>query len=158
MNTDITKTIQSSIKENESHKEKILNSVDKLKSKLPLSLEIFENLSEVEITFLDQILFRFTKMQDSIGGRLLPSLYRYLEENTERVPFLDILNFMEKQTIIPSMESWIFFRNLRNYLSHEYPENIDKTTENLNLFFSKLPEFFDFYESIKKECIKRNLI
>jgi hypothetical protein len=78
LNTDITKTIQSSIKENESHKEKILNSVDKLKSKLPLSLEIFENLSEVEITFLDQILFRFTKMQDSIGGRLLPSLYSYL--------------------------------------------------------------------------------
>ena len=39
-----------------------------------------------------------------------------------------------------------------------YPESIDKTTENLNLFFSKLPDFFDFYESIKNECIKRKLL
>ena len=158
MNTDFNKVILSSIKENESHKEKIINSVDKLKSKIPLSLEVFENLSEDEITYLDQILFRFTKMQDSIWGRLLPSLYNFLEDNNTRVPFLDILNFMEKQSIITSAESWIFFRNLRNNLSHEYPESTDRTTENLNLFFSKLPDFFDFYESIKKECIKRKLL
>ncbi len=97
-------------------------------------------------------------MQDSIGGRLLPSLYYYLENSTLRMPFLDILNFMEKQQIIPSAESWIFFRNLRNNLSHEYPETTEKTVENLNLFFSKLPEFFDFYECVKNECTKRNLL
>jgi len=158
LNTDFKKVILSSIKENESHKEKIINSVDKLKSKIPLNLELFENLSEGEITYLDQILFRFTKMQDSIGGRLLPSLYNFLENNNARIPFLDILHFMEKQSIIPSTESWIFFRNLRNNLSHEYPESIDKTIENLNLFFSKLPDFFDFFESIKKECTERKLL
>jgi len=158
LSTDVTKTIQFSIKENESHKEKIKNSVEKLKSKIPLSFKVFENLSEDEITYLDQILFRFTKMQDSIGGRLLPSLYNYLEDSSTRIPFLDILHFMEKQSIIPSTEIWIFFRNLRNNLSQKYPESIDKTTENLNLFFSKLPDFFDFYESIKKECIKRKLL
>lgn len=49
-------------------------------------------------------------------------------------------------------------RNLRNNLSHEYPETTEKTVENLNLFFSKLPEFFDFYEFVKNECTKRNLL
>jgi hypothetical protein len=41
-------------------------------------------------------------------------------------------------SIVPSTEIWIFFRNLRNNLSQKYPESIDKTAENLNLFFSKL--------------------
>ena len=40
------------------------------------------------IEHIDQLVYRFTKLQDSMGTRLLPSMYTLLENTNDPKPFL----------------------------------------------------------------------
>jgi hypothetical protein len=48
-----------------------------LADRFPLLEKDFSNLQEEQIEHIDQFIYRFTKLQDSMGTRLLPSLYSY---------------------------------------------------------------------------------
>src|SRR3989337_1047363 len=73
-----------------------------------------------EIEHIDQMVYRFSKLQDSIGERLFKSLLMFLEEDVTNKPFLDILNRLEQLEILPSKDEWLKLRKVRNELSHEY--------------------------------------
>jgi IS1 family transposase len=124
MKAETRKTIESSIKENRSHLQKIERSKKLLKELFPTDEKTFKTFSDDEIEHIDQFIYRFSKMQDSMGMRLIPSLYSWLEGDTTPRPFLDILNRFEKLGIINSTDDWQFFRNLRNNLAHDYPESV----------------------------------
>ena len=55
----------------EKHKQKIMCSLTLL-SYFPINVESYEKLEEIEIEHIDQLIFRFTKLQDSIGNKLIP--------------------------------------------------------------------------------------
>ena len=84
--------------------------------------EGLKNFSDEDMAVLDQFLYRFTKLQDCLGLRLIPTLYLLLEPETIARPFIDILNRLEKLGVLTSAEDWQYFRSLRNNLAHEYPE------------------------------------
>lgn len=111
MTDEIRKTIESAIKENESHQRRIERAVSLLKGVFPADVSTFRNFSEEEIEHVDQFIYRFSKMQDSLGTRLIPALYSWLEGDHTPRPFLDILNRLEKLKIIESVDDWQFFRN-----------------------------------------------
>jgi len=155
--TDETeRTIESAVKENESHQKRIERVVNLLKGFFPADVSAFRKLSEEEIEHVDQFIYRFSKMQDSMGTRLIPALYSWLEGGSTPRPFLDILNRLEKLKIIESVDDWQFFRNLRNNLAHDYPESLAQTVETLNLLHGEIGKFLLIFEQLKQAWIKQS--
>ncbi len=157
MNDATRKTIESAIKENESHQKRIERNLKLLKELFPTDVKTFKTFSEEEIEHVDQFIYRFSKMQDSLGIRLIPSLYSWLEGAHTPSPFLDILNRLEKLNIIESVDDWQFFRNLRNNLAHDYPESLAQTVETLNLLYSEIGKFLSIFQQLKKVWIRQTV-
>jgi hypothetical protein len=148
-------TISSSIKECESHLSRLTRSHGLIKEFFPLTEETLKNCSEERIEHLDQFIYRFTKLQDAMGARLLPSVYSYLKNEVKPVPFIDILSSLEKYEVLTSENDWQFFRNLRNYLAHDYPESIGQTVLTLNTLYSNWDKLKNMYVQVREFCIKK---
>ncbi|HMO45596.1 MAG TPA: hypothetical protein PKB14_06150 [Rubrivivax sp.] len=69
----------------------------------------------------DQILFRFTKLQDALGERLVPATLQRLAEPFEDWPMRDRLERLQKLGYLP-VDDWLRWRELRNRPAHEYPD------------------------------------
>lgn len=100
-----------------------------------MDAEVYRQLSDSEIATLDQMLFRFGKLQDAIGQRLLPAILLAGQEWRDDETFLDKLNRLEKLGAIPSASDWVKLRELRNSAMHEYPDEPDVNVANLNRLF-----------------------
>ena len=72
----------------------------------------------------DQILFRFMKLQDALGERLLPATLALLREPFEQWSMRDRLDRLEKLGFL-DVEQWLRWREVRNRLAHEYPDAPD---------------------------------
>ena len=73
---------------------------------------------------LDAFVARFSRLQDTIGDKLLPAI---LKLNLEQVGSqLDNLFRAEKLGWIDSADQWIELRGLRNSLVHEYMTSPEK--------------------------------
>lgn len=73
------------------------------------------------LRLLDQLIFRFTKLQDAIGQRLVPATLAVLSEPYEDWSMIDRLNRLEKLGYL-EVDDWLSWRATRNRLAHEYPE------------------------------------
>jgi hypothetical protein len=72
----------------------------------------------------DQILFRFKKLQDALGERLVPATLDALAESFEAWPVRDRLDRLEKLGYL-DVDAWLRWREARNRLAHEYPDAPD---------------------------------
>lgn len=141
--------VQRILRECEKHLLRINSAYLKMQSYFPLSTQKYSNLSDDEVEHIDQFLFRFSKLQDTIGEKLFKNLLIYLGEEIENKPFIDILNRLEKLEIIESASMWINLRNMRNELSHNY----DDEAEEMSIAINKV------YENKKVlETIYRNIV
>ncbi|MCF6255891.1 MAG: hypothetical protein L3K25_06265 [Gammaproteobacteria bacterium] len=64
---------------------------------------------------------RFGRLQDTLGDKLLPTLFIALGERSGA--FIDNLDRAEKLEFIDSADEWMGIRNLRNQMVHEYIED-----------------------------------
>jgi hypothetical protein len=83
----------------------------------PMALESDSRLRQLT----DQILFRFMKLQDSMGERLIPATLARLAEPFEAWPMRDRLDRLEKLGYL-DVDDWLRWREVRNRLAHEYPD------------------------------------
>lgn len=139
--------LNSVFKECESHIQKLNSACKKLEKNFPLVVDIFGDLEENTVVLIDQLIYRFTKLQDAIGHRLFPVIFTILESDSDPRPFIDILNYLEKIKIIESAEEWQMLRNLRNNLAHDYPESLKQTVDTLNILYTKWRILEDMYHS-----------
>ena len=103
--------------------------------------------SSKELAFSDQVIYRFSKLQDSMGAKLFKSLLLYQGENIDK-PFLDILNRLEKMDIL-NIDEWFEIRDLRNEISHDYDSNEENVIEILNLIYSLKDELSNILNKIE---------
>ena len=73
---------------------------------------------------------RFSRMQDTIGDKLVPEMRRQMLETPGAA--LDNLNRMEKLGLVTSVVDWVEARNLRNRLIHEYMRDSEEFAKALN--------------------------
>lgn len=73
------------------------------------------------VRLLDQILYRFSKLQDAAGERLVPATLAQLAEAYEDWPMRDRLDRLERLGYLDTLQ-WLDWRAARNRLSHEYPD------------------------------------
>ena len=125
----------------DSHLRRMIFAKSKVLSHLPVSLETYYSLSDETISFLDQFIYRFSKLQDVIGSRLFPILLDSLAETTDDKAFIDILNRLERLEIIDSALKWSELRKIRNDIAHEYPSSLLERLEGINLLFGELETF-----------------
>lgn len=117
------------------HSERMRFAREKIKIHFPLNRENYLLLQPEELSFIDQLIFRFSKLQDSMGGRLFPVLLENLGEETEEMPFIDRLARLEQLEIIPEADEWMVLRETGNLVTHEYPFVTDEVIEGLNLLY-----------------------
>ena len=120
------------------HSRRMFSAYNKVLPISPLDVNKYRILTDDEIEHIDQMVYRFSKLQDSIGERLFKSLLMFLEEDIKNKPFLDVLNRLEQLEILPSKDEWLRLRKLRNELSHEYSNEDEENVAVLNMLFDEI--------------------
>lgn len=101
----------------------------------PLTVQKYTDINPETLSFIDQFIYRFTKLQDCMGSKLFKAVLDNLGEEVRGVPVIDILARLEDLDIIDSTEDWFVLREVRNVLAHEYPFYTEEIIEGLNLLF-----------------------
>jgi hypothetical protein len=130
--------LQPAIRECDLHQSRIDYASKKLVDKFPMTASRWSVLDDETIAEIDQLLFRFGKLQDAIGRRMFPAILTLAAEWSENESFIDKLNRLEKLGAIPSADQWNQLRELRNESTHEYPDAPEKNAANLNLVHEAL--------------------
>jgi asparagine synthetase B (glutamine-hydrolysing) len=102
------------------------------------------NSLEARVPFLDSKIVDFSfqlphefKIQGTNKKRILKDTFADLLPD-ETMSFRDILSKLEKLEIIESSEEWSEVREIRNDISHEYPDDHEKMADALNKSYQKL--------------------
>jgi hypothetical protein len=77
------------------------------------------------VVHIDSFIFRFIKLQDYLGKKIFPELLVKIDVEQNDMPLIDVLDRLEKIGLLPDSDRWIDYRDVRNKLTYEYPE--DKT-------------------------------
>lgn len=105
------------------HLHHLMHAQQALQPWLPMQPGFLARLDDEAVQDWDQFILRFTKLQDAMGGRLLPSVLAFLQEPYEDRPMLDKLNRLEKLGYLDHAETWHTLRAIRNRFAHDYPED-----------------------------------
>jgi len=142
------KNLKFIIKEAKGHLEYILYDIEKILNK-GLTNKSFEEKDYVIL--LDAFIFRFIKLQSTVGEKLFPLVFEYLtgKDYTE-VTFIDILNTLEKYKIISSAQEWKEIRKLRNEFVHLYPWETDLKLEAIKLGIEKVKTIQEVIKKIEE--------
>lgn len=118
---------------------------------LPLSVEKYKNLSKDEVQDIDQYLFRFAKLQDTLGDKLFRLILKEYEPTDEILPFIDMLNKLEKLGFIDSAKEWINLRKIRNEISHQYDDEPEEMSQAINNILNHKDIIKEIYLKLKKK-------
>jgi hypothetical protein len=118
------------------HKKRLQSARTKLKPLMPLTLEVYEDMDDIFSMVIDQMIFRFSKLQDTLGDKVFSKLLELSGEDVKKMTFLDKLNRLEELEIL-TKESWMHLREYRNEIAHEYSFNQDEVVDSINLIYEK---------------------
>lgn len=90
---------------------------------LPLTATALRNLNDEAVQDWDQLILRFTKLQDTMGSRLFSAALDVLQESFEDRPMIDKLHRLEKLGYVRDVAEWNQLRVIRNRFAHDYPED-----------------------------------
>ncbi len=143
--------LSTSIQKCRIHLQRLQYAATQTQKLFPLSIDKYQSINDSGIGNIDQLVYRFTKLQDELGTNTFRFLLEYLQEDINGKPFRDILNILERLQIIDSSDIWLSLRELRNDLAHEYPMLIDETIDKLNHLFLQLPLLENILITIEKQ-------
>lgn len=149
MKKDILDSFTKKLYECDTHIQKIHDAKSYLQNIMPLTISRYLIIDTIQSSFIDQLNFRFSKLQDTIGESILKGILILLEEDVEKKTFLDVLNRLEKLDIIEK-DRWLLLREVRNNIAHEYSFNQDEVVDNINLIYDKSDELISIYNDINK--------
>ena len=102
---------------------------------------------------LDAFVSRFSRLQDTLGEKLLPALLDWTGE--PRGPAIDNLDKAEKFGWINSADEWLNYRQLRNQMIHEYIEDLQILAEALGRGREFVPQLVEAARAITDEVDRR---
>ena len=88
-----------------------------------LNASAIEQDDLVLLRTVDQFVYRFIKLQDTLGEHVLRSFAsEILAEPVIDAPLIDVLMRLERYGFLET-QHWARWRSLRNSLTHEYPDH-----------------------------------
>jgi hypothetical protein len=157
MSFDIEYTFKEKLYECERHIEKINIAKKYLSKYIPLTVDMYLNLTDADAGFVDQLVFRFSKLQDTIGENIFPSLLKLTKEDTKRKTFIDILNRLEELEVISRVE-WLMLREIRNEIAHEYSFNKEQVVESIVKVYNSTDRLIAVYNQVYAFCKEKLLL
>ncbi len=138
------------LKESYQHLSRLQSAFNEIEKELtfPLQAQDYKKLtnSNILLAFCDQVIYRFSKLQDIMGAKLFKSFLLFQGENISK-PFLDILNELEKIDII-CVDEWFEMRDLRNEIAHDYGEDEVMSIEIINAIYKLKTELKNILDNI----------
>jgi hypothetical protein len=144
--------LKKNLQEADIHLARINDAIEELLKNytFPINQDDFKNLldNRINLAFADQMIYRFSKAQDTIGAKLFKSFMLYQGENVDK-PFRDILNNLEKLNIV-DVEQWFVLREIRNEIAHDYENNQEQARLILNNIYQHRDTLQKILSEIKK--------
>ena len=138
--------LEDTLKILELHFNRADRAVEEIK-RLSLSEHVFNDFEAIKT--IDTFTYRFSKIQDYMGEKVFRIVLDILGEYKTSMSFKDILNKLEQLELIQSSRQWMNFREIRNTLTHEYPDNENEIIEGIKLALSAYSEIKNIYSGIK---------
>lgn len=151
MKNNKNRTIREKLFECERHVNKIQTAKKQISENMPLTVQSYKQLNDVEESFIDQLIFRFSKLQDTLGEKLFPSILLLSGEDIKRKTFIDILNRLEELEIVERIE-WLSLREIRNDIAHEYSNNVEQVVDSITSVYAASDQIIKIYDSIIAFC------
>ena len=111
------------------------------------TISSFENLQTPQKALLEAYLKRFASLQDYLGAKVFKSLLDMAGISYTKIS--EVLTIIEKEQII-NLDRWIEFRNIRNELEHDYPDEIEEALSDLKYCIDS----FDYMQSVVKKVFE----
>ncbi len=137
------------------HLERMHYAHQKIGKYFPLDISGYEKIDDDTLSYFDQFVYRFSKLQDCMGAKLFKSILDNLGEDTRGVPFIDILSRLEALHIIDSSNDWLSLREIRNVLAHEYPFNQQEIVDGLNLLYDHYKLLIAIWQQLEEYLLSR---
>ena len=100
---------------------------------------------------MDQAAYRFMKLQDVLGEKVLPGLLAItLDPLPPEAHFAQKLQRLERLGVIPSAQAWRGLRDARNDLAHEYPQHPALQAAQWTAFLRKTAELLSVWASVRQ--------
>ena len=90
---------------------------------LALDVDDYTTLSKQDRRLLDQFAYRYTRLQDDIGVKLMPAVLKVLGEDVALMSAIDRFARLEQLGWLTSADDWQTLRQIRNQFTHDYPNN-----------------------------------
>lgn len=147
-NQDILKSVLSIC---DIHVERIESAFNQVKDIFPITQEILIKNDNDILLNIEMLSSQFSKLQDLMGAKLFSMIIDVSGESSH-IPMptmIDKINQLEKMGMDINYPIWAKLREIRNHLSHEYPDNPDIMVFNLNEFYEFIPKLLKIYENLK---------
>ncbi|MFM1907258.1 MAG: hypothetical protein RLZZ591_935 [Pseudomonadota bacterium] len=96
-----------------------------------LTSDDYNHLNKADRRLLDQFAYRYTRLQDDMGARLMPSVLRALGEEIAPMSAIDRFSRLEQLGWLKSADDWLILRQVRNQFAHDYPDSPAERFERL---------------------------
>ena len=151
---DIKNTFIEKLHECNQHKNRLLKAKKHLQRYMPIDEEYYREFDDITMGFIDQMIFRFSKLQDTMGEKLFPSLLELMGEDVKSKPFIDRLNRIEELGILYKND-WMDLRKDRNEIAHEYSFNQEEVVDGINVIYNSTDKLTKIYDTFYGYCKER---
>ncbi len=137
------------INECNKHKQRIEESFDEIQAIFPIAASKYKDLTNNEVKNIDQYLFRFSKMKDTIGEKLFRIVVDDFVEDSSTMSYTDILNRLEKIGILNCSNDWMILRKARNNIAHQYDDEAEDMADAINKIFAQKDILLAVFKNIE---------
>jgi len=109
------------------------------------TLDVDDALSER----LEAFVSRFSRLQDTLGDKLLPNLLDALNEKKRTQ--IDNLDMAERLGWLSNVDDWQVMRQLRNQMVHEYIEDLNVLVSAINTAYHFVPILIAMEKNLRGE-------
>jgi len=136
------------------HLQRINEAYEELQIFIPMTVKEYTELNKEQVQATDQYLFRFAKLQDTMGDKIFKLLISMYEDNFSQKTFIDILHTLEKIGYLHSAKEWINLRQIRNNISHQYDDEPEYMSQAINEIVNNKVIIEKIYNGIKSKYIE----
>ena len=122
---------------------------------LPFSADTVQHITREQLRVLDQVAYRFSKLQDTMGQKVLPAILDLAQEPiAPDASFAEKLNWLERMGALPSAEEWRKLRVARNAIAHEYPDDPALRASAINCFLNGAMQLNALHEFVGRYLLE----
>jgi uncharacterized protein with HEPN domain len=154
MSHDVIASFKEKFHECDKHMQKIVIAKQQLMEVMPLTLAQYLILDNVTLSFIDQLIYRFSKLQDSMGEKIFPMILLVAGEEVKRKTFIDMLNRLEELGVVERV-IWLSLRETRNEIAHDYSFNQSEVVNSINQVYDVAEQLLCVYQQVRGYCAQK---